>query len=209
MEGKRTLDAYLNDLYAQERERLKVLVGGAHAGMFEQPVFGEGATHPRLLLVGEAPGAEEAASGKPFIGKAGKHLDELLRLSGIDRKDVFITNAVKYRPVTYTKRGMKNRTPTKKEVDKAIDLLKSEILYIRPELIATLGNTPVYALYALSGKKCPTIGEVHGQALPMKIEAFSFTLFPLYHPASTIYNRLLLPVCEADLKRLGELVNNR
>lgn len=199
----------LKALYEAERTRLLALPGDVPEGVYGAPVFGEGAQNPVFMLVGEAPGAEEAKQSRPFVGKAGRQLDDLLALAGIAREDIFITNAVKYRPVTITKTGMRNRTPARSEVNLALPLLREELLLLRPRIVATLGNTPLYAFHMLAGKKPPPIGELHGQAIETAVDGFSFTLFPLYHPASVIYNRALLPVCEADTRLLGDLVNNR
>ena len=85
-------------LYDAERARLSGL-STQNNGDYLNPVFGEGPLTPHLMLIGEAPGREEAAAGHPFVGKAGRQLNELLELAGIARGDVFVTNAVKFRPI--------------------------------------------------------------------------------------------------------------
>ncbi|MDL2257787.1 uracil-DNA glycosylase [Eubacteriales bacterium OttesenSCG-928-K08] len=199
----------LQNLYEKERKRL--LTKEEPAGMYDLPVFGEGSLSPFLVLIGEAPGAQEAQTGHPFVGKAGRQLDELLNLAGIAREDVYITNAVKYRPVTITRSGKKNRTPGKAEVSEGLPLLEKEIAILKPTCVVTLGNTPLGALLTLANEKKHTIGELHGQALQINLQGQQTVLFPLYHPASTIYNRELLPTCEEDIRALGRLfaVNKR
>ncbi len=202
----------LKELYASERARLLALCDtDAPAGMYASPVFGEGPEAPFLVLVGEAPGAEETRLSHPFVGKAGRQLDELLSVAGIPRDEVYITNAVKYRPVTVSARSVRNRTPAREEILSSLPLLRKELLLLRPRCIATLGNVPLFAVLSLFGQQKKVVGDVHGSALDVSMEEWDTMLFPLYHPASTIYNRALLPVCLADATALGELcaVNKR
>ncbi len=166
-----------------------------YAGEEKVLVFGEGAKNARLMLVGEAPGAQEALMGRPFVGKAGKNLDEFLALSGFKREELYITNAVKFRPTKVSAAGRTvNRTPTREEVQLFLPWLKREIAAIKPECIVTLGNT---ALSALCGKA--VIGQVHGRFL----EADGRAVYPIYHPASLIYNRALAETYREDLMRLA------
>ena len=162
-------------------------------GDISKLVLGEGPRQAFLMLIGEAPGKQEVLEGRPFVGKAGKQLDGFLQSTGLEREQLYVGNAVKYRP---TKPGRNaNRTPGKKEVDLARPLLMAEIAAVRPRIIATLGNTP---LYALTQNKDAKIGELHGKAMDWQ----GFSLFPLYHPASVIYNRSLEEVYQDDLRRL-------
>ena len=109
-------------LYDAERARLSGL-STQNNGDYLNPVFGEGPLTPHLMLIGEAPGREEAAAGHPFVGKAGRQLNELLELAGIARGDVFVTNAVKFRPIKRGARSVANRTPTAKELASGEELL--------------------------------------------------------------------------------------
>ena len=118
-------------LYTADRARLSGL-STQDNGDYMNPVFGEGPLTPNLMLIGEAPGREEAAAGHPFVGKAGRQLNELLELAGIARGDVFVTNAVKFRPVKRGARSVANRTPTAKELASGEELLKSEIMAFHP-----------------------------------------------------------------------------
>ena len=88
------MEEKLSALYAAERARLHAAASRGRTGEYEAPVFGEGPLHPRLMLLGEAPGAEETRLGRPFVGKAGKNLNMLLALAGITRTCVYVTNAV-------------------------------------------------------------------------------------------------------------------
>jgi len=165
-------------------------------------VFGCGCMSPKLLLVGEAPGREEVKFSRPFSGAAGKHLDSFLELAGIDRQDIYITNAIKYRlsKVNPKTGRLSNRPAAKDEIKSSRPCLLEEIDIIRPRCIVTLGNVP---LRAVTGNHRLNIGECHGTPVEVKIKERDYLLFPLYHPASVIYNRSLVQTCEADVKELA------
>ena len=195
----------LNDRYELERARLSELNLSAEADLLN-PVFGEGnAERPRIMFIGEAPGREEASCGRPFVGKAGRQLDEMLRTAGIDRGEVFVTNAVKYRPFKTKNGRASNRTPSAAEVITGAELLCEEISSVDPIVIATLGNTPLFALLYLDegDSEKLTVGQAHGMPIVLKIAGEPRTVFPLYHPAASIYNRSLAPVLQDDLIKLG------
>ncbi len=167
-------------------------------------VFGEGPSPAHVLLVGEAPGAQEVLLGRPFVGKAGRNLDEFLRASAIERGSLYVTNTVKFRPTRQSEAGRTvNRTPTREEVTLMSPWLVREIALVRPRIIVTLGNT---ALRALCGHPC-VIGAEHGVPRPYEGAPGGATLFPLYHPASVIYNRSLQSAYEQDMERLRALVS--
>lgn len=159
-------------------------------------VVGEGPSNARVALVGEAPGKDETLQGRPFVGKAGKNLDEFLDMTGLKRADLYITNVVKFRPVRVSDKGTTaNRPPNAEEIALFKPWLLEELTTLCPDFIVTLGNTP---LKALCGAK-EVIGAAHGRVLS---EVLGAKLFPLYHPASVIYNRSLRPVYEDDLQKL-------
>ncbi len=197
----------LEEAYTNERARLFSLAENDHPqGEYRKPVFGEGKRGAKILLIGEAPGAEETKMGRPFVGKAGKQLDALFCRFGVMREDVFITNAVKYRPVVRSEKTLRNRPPQPAEVKEALPLLGREIELIQPSLILTLGNKPLMAVYALAGSKPPVIGAVHGRPQRLSIRGAELSLIPLYHPASGIYNRALVETMEQDAAFVGEAV---
>ena len=168
-----------------------------YEGKTKTLVYGDGKTDAKLVMVGEAPGEQETIQGKPFVGKAGKNLTEFLTLSGLDRKDLYITNTVKIRPTKISSAGrIVNRPPTREEIELFLPWLKREIALIQPKCVCTLGNVP---LKALLGNRM-TIGDVHGTW----IEADGFIVYPMYHPASLIYNPSLKEVYAEDVVRLGE-----
>ena len=165
-------------------------------------VLGEGNPRARLMLVGEAPGRQEEEQGRPFVGQAGKNLDEFLALVEMERGALYIANSVKFRPTKQGASGrLSNRTPTKDEVARFNPWLADEIACVRPLVIASLGNTALGAVLAACGAegKPPVIGDAHGRPLPLGESA---TLFPLYHPASIIYRRELKAVYEQDVRAL-------
>ena len=199
----------LEEAYTQERTRLFSLAScDSSQGEYHKPVFGEGRPGSKILLIGEAPGAEETKLGHPFVGKAGKQLDALFCRFGVMREDAYITNVVKYRPVVRSPKSVKNRTPLPAEVKASLPLLKTEILHLSPKLILTLGNTPLKAVFALAGEKPPVIGSAHGKMQNIIIDGVPFLLIPLYHPASGIYNRALVAVMEEDAAYVGETVRS-
>lgn len=196
----------LLELYAEERARLAAAAHDGGTGEFQRPVFGEGPLSPQLMLIGEAPGAEETLQGRPFVGKAGKNLDGLLALAGIPRQEVFVTNAVKFRPTHVKPRSVSNRTPSLAELRGGLPALTCELALVRPAVVATLGNTPLRALCLIMGKKPLLIGDVHGCMQTFELGGMPLNVFPLYHPASVIYNKALLPALEEDAKRLGGML---
>lgn len=195
----------LEALCEAERARLKRLEG-ERAGDCAHPVFGAGKLGSALMLIGEAPGREEAECGRPFVGKAGRQLDALLALAGIERSEAFVTNAVKFRPTRVKPGSVANRTPTRSEILEALPLLGAEIALVAPQVIATLGNTPLASVAWLCGKKLPPVGGAHGKPAPVEIAGRNYVLFPLYHPASGIYDRGLVEVMERDALSLGALL---
>lgn len=159
-------------------------------------VPGEGNPRARLMLIGEAPGAQEVAQGRPFVGTAGKNLDAFLARMRLARESIYITNAVKMRPTRQSAKGrLSNRPPTAQEVKLFQPWLQQELEAVRPDIIATLGNV---ALGAVAGKG-HMIGAVHGKPLLLVGGA---VVFPLYHPASIIYRRELESVYAQDIDRL-------
>jgi uracil-DNA glycosylase len=135
-------------------------------------VPGEGALSARIMLIGEAPGREEDLSGQPFVGAAGRFLDEVLAGSGVDRRDLFITNTVKCRPEN-------NRPPRKREVDTCTSLyLFEQIELINPALIMVLGSVATKKLLGVN-----SVNEVRGRV----IEHNNRKYLAGYHPAASFY----------------------
>lgn len=177
------------------------LIHDVYPGEDRVLVFGEGPRGARLMLIGEAPGEQEALMGRPFVGKAGKNLDTYIEATGLKRDEMYISNTVKFRPTKISPAGRTvNRPPTREEIALFLPFLKREIELVAPAVIVTLGNVP---LKALMGAQV-NIGDVHGVAA----ECSGMTVFPMYHPASLIYNPSLKPVYAADMAKLAEMINN-
>ncbi len=161
-------------------------------------VFGEGAEAPALMMIGEAPGGDEEKQGRPFVGKAGKNLSAFLKVVGLKREEIYISNVVKLRPTKASPKTGRavNRPPSAEEIAFFLPFLREEIQMIAPRVIVTLGNVP---LQAVTGERRATIGDYHGRAVTLSDGRI---LFALYHPAAVIYNRALQAVYDADLQEL-------
>ena len=145
----------MEDKFKQE---LRAFLAGVMPGKENALVFGEGPLSPRLMLIGEAPGEQESLQGRPFVGKAGKNLDRFLELAGLRREEIYISNAVKFRPTKTGASGrVSNRPPTRDEIALFRPWLLREISEVKPGLLVTLGNVP---LKAVTNSRM-TIGDVY------------------------------------------------
>lgn len=154
-------------------------------------VPGEGQLSAKILFIGEAPGRSEDEKGRPFVGAAGRILDELLKKAGIERSEVFITNIVKCRPPN-------NRVPKEDELTACRPYLDRQIALIKPKVICILGRTAYSSL--LGGS---SITANRGKI----VERAGQKYFLTFHPAAVIYNKGLLSALEADLKKLAVEIN--
>ena len=178
------------------RGELEKLIGEVYAGEKKVLVHGEGNVGARVMLIGEAPGEQETLQRRPFVGKAGKNLDEFLALAGLDRSELYVSNTVKFRPTKISAAGrVVNRPPTREEISLFLPWLKREMELVAPQVVVTLGNVPLKAL--LGGRI--TIGDVHGSFQ----QADGMRIYPMYHPASMIYNPSLKAVYAEDIRRLA------
>lgn len=142
------------------------------AAQATQLVFGVGNPDTDIVFIGEAPGKKEDEQGEPFVGAAGKFLNEMLGMIGLERKDIYITNIVKYRPPN-------NRDPLPEEKKAFLPYLNEQLAIINPKLIVTLGRHSMDVL--LPGLK---ISHVHGE--PKEYQGNVY--LPLFHPAAALYN---------------------
>lgn len=160
------------------------------------PVIGEGNHDADIMIIGEAPGKNEAMTGRPFCGASGKILDTLLGRIGIDRKTVYITNIVKDRPP-------ENRDPTPEEIELYAPFLDQQIAIIQPKVIATLGR---FSMTHIMQKFIPlwneSIGNSHGKEIKVQASYGEISVLPLYHPAATIYNQHLKETFFEDGEKL-------
>jgi DNA polymerase len=189
-------------LLEELKEECIEAVEKSYPGEGKVVVFGEGNNDAEIILVGEAPGEKETKYIKPFVGAAGKNLDEFLNVLQLKREDIYITNTVKFRPYKVNpKTGrLSNRPPDNDEIMLCLPFLKKQLEIIKPQIVVTLGNT---SLRAITGDKNISIGDCHGKHIDM----MDYKLFPLYHPASIIYNSSLKAVYSEDLERLKELLD--
>lgn len=156
------------------------------------PVIGEGNHDAHIMFVGEAPGENEAKTGRPFCGAAGRVLDEMLLSVGINRKDVYVTNIVKDRPPN-------NRDPSPQEIELYSPFLVRQIDIIRPKIIATLGRFSMTFILELFDvpEKTETISRLHGKKIHAKTSYGDILITPQYHPAVCLYN----PSTKATMKK--------
>ena len=156
-----------------------------------QTVFGVGNPNARVLIVGEAPGKNEDLQGEPFVGAAGKYLNELLAIADLKREDVFIANVLKCRPPG-------NRDPRPEEIELCTPYLREQTRTIDPEFIVTLGNfSTKFILKTEVG-----ITRLHGTLQ----RAGRFKVFPIFHPAAALYDGSKREALENDFTTLGELL---
>lgn len=162
-----------------------------------QAVPGNGNIFSRLMFVGEGPGKNEDEQGIPFVGRAGKFLDELLASIDLTRAQVFVTNVVKCRPP-------ENRDPLPEEVTACWPYLMAQIKIIQPLLIIPLGRHAMYRFLPETFK----ISDIHGQAKKMiNSQTGEFqTYFPLYHPAAALYNPTLRATLISDFKKIPKVL---
>lgn len=137
-----------------------------------QLVFGVGSADAELVFIGEAPGKSEDLKGEPFVGAAGKFLNEMLASIGLKRSDIYITNIVKYRPP-------ENRDPTPEEIAEFVPYLKQQLAVIRPKLVIFLGRHSMNVFLPEL-----RISQAHGQPVRKDGQVY----LPLFHPAAALYN---------------------
>lgn len=158
-----------------------------------QGVPGDGPVDAKIMLVGEAPGANEDRTGRPFVGAAGQFLNELLQTAGLNRDEVYITNVVKHRPPG-------NRDPNAAEIDACIPYLWRQIEIINPRLVVTLGRFALQTFFPSA-----RMMRDHGQLREKEGRYF----FPVLHPAAALHQESNRPLLYADMKKLGELLHDR
>jgi uracil-DNA glycosylase family 4 len=188
---------------AERREELKAVYAQARscvrcpelARTRTQVVFGAGNADADLMFVGEAPGANEDRQGRPFVGQAGKLLDQLLGEIGLDRPSVFVCNVLKCRPPG-------NRDPHPIEIENCQAYLMRQLELIEPRVVCTLGN---FATKLLRGDPAG-ITRVHGRDEVRVIGRRAVRLYPIYHPAAALYTRRMLEVLREDFQRIPELL---
>jgi uracil-DNA glycosylase family 4 len=171
----------------------KILDDGICLELAEQAtqlVFGDGNPETEIVFIGEAPGKNEDLQGIPFVGASGKFLNEMLEMIGLERKDIYITNIVKYRPPN-------NRDPLPDEKASFLPYLVEQLKIINPKVIVTLGRHSMDVL--LPGLK---ISQVHGK--PMRVKDHVY--LPLFHPAAALYNGALRQTLIDDFAAIPDII---
>lgn len=185
-----------------EALRLKLLQAGVTPGLAATAnnlVMGDGNPDADIVIIGEAPGKNEDEQGLPFVGAAGKFLDQMLAGAGMERSDVYITNIVKYRPP-------ENRDPTREEKQAFWPYLAEQLRIIDPKAVVTLGRHSME--FFLPDAK---ISEVHGHGVRKRVEyhdgvPHEWLIIPLYHPAAALYNGGLRQTLIDDFMKVPALI---
>ena len=164
------------------------------AAQATQLVMGAGNADADIVLVGEAPGKNEDEQGLPFVGAAGKFLNEMLASAGMNREDVYITNIVKYRPPN-------NRDPSPEEKKAFWPYLLKQLQIIEPKIVVTLGRHSME--YFLPGQY---ISKIHGQPKRIQLGDHEIVIVPLYHPAAALYNGSMRQTLIDDFMRMPEII---
>lgn len=159
-----------------------------------QLVFADGNPEAEIVFIGEAPGKNEDEQGKPFVGAAGKFLNEMLETIGMSRDDIYITNIVKYRPPN-------NRDPLPEEKMAFLPYLVRQLDVIEPKLVVTLGRHSME--YFLPNHK---ISAVHGEPKRVQLGGRKQVILPLFHPAAALYNGGLRQTLVDDFARIPEII---
>lgn len=166
-----------------------------------QLVFGAGNPQAELVFIGEAPGKQEDEQGKPFVGAAGRFLNEMLDSIGLQRQDIYITNIVKYRPPN-------NRDPLPEEKKAFLPYLQAQLETIQPKIVATLGRHSMNCFLPDL-----QISQVHGQPKRLKIQlkqsadqALELVILPLFHPAAALYNGAMRQTLFDDFSQIPALL---
>jgi len=144
-------------------------------------VPGEGNLDAAVIFIGEAPGYWEDGKGRPFVGAAGKLLDEMLLRVGFSRGEVYITNVVKCRPP-------ENRDPLPNEIKTCTPYLDRQIRIIEPKFIVTLGGHAASYILPKAGFETGSITRIHGRVYEANLLGFKVFIIPMYHPAAALYN---------------------
>lgn len=160
-----------------------------------QVVPGEGNPEARILFIGEAPGKKEDELGRPFVGAAGKFLDQMLSSAGLKRSDVYIANVAKCRPP-------ENRDPEPDEISACWPWLEQQIAIIDPRIIVTLGRHSLGRFFPVA-----KISDVHGKAFRKEIPNIGKRVFyALYHPAAALYNGSMREILLKDFGRIPRII---
>jgi uracil-DNA glycosylase family 4 len=164
-------------------------------------VIGEGNERAQVMFIGEAPGYYEDVEGRPFVGAAGKFLNELLVEANLERTDVYITNILKCRPPN-------NREPLPEEIEKCTPCLEEQIRTIHPKVIVTLGNYASNFIFSKAGLEFYGITRHHGKPHEVSLLGMNIKVYPTFHPASALYHGEYRTLLIEDFKKLKGVVDS-
>jgi uracil-DNA glycosylase family 4 len=165
-------------------------------------VPGEGPGDSQLFFIGEAPGKNEDITGRPFVGRAGAILDDLLSSIGLERSSVFITSIIKCRPP-------ENRNPGKDEIAACAGYLCRQIDHFSPELIVPMGRLASVWIFSRFGIPYAPISSIHGKIFHAATPRKKLVIIPVYHPAAMTHNPLLKGALFEDFKVIGEMLGTK
>ncbi len=163
-------------------------------------VFGDGSANAKIVFIGEAPGKKEDETGLPFVGAAGKFLDEMLATIGMQRQDIYITNIVKYRPPN-------NRDPLPEEKKAFLPYLQAQLEAMQPKLVITLGRHSMNCFLPDL-----QISKIHGEPKRIKINPrqsatpLTLVILPLFHPAAALYNGSMRQTLMDDFAQIPNVI---
>jgi len=187
-EDEKVVLNYVNDLETLKNVCMETFFPAAG----EKLVFGEGPENASLMMIGEAPGEEEAKSGRPFVGNSGRLLNKYMEEAEIARDKVYITNILKTRP-----HG--NRKPKISEISRALPFLERQIQLVKPKLMVCLGSTAVQAIVDPKAK----ITELRGTW----VERDSYKIMPTFHPSAVFRDEVKRQLLKRDLIEAGTMIN--
>ena len=162
-------------------------------------VPGDGNKDADIFFIGEAPGKNEDLQGKPFVGKAGKVLDELLDSINLERSDIFIGNILKCRPPN-------NRNPYDKEIKACTPFLDKQMDIINPKVIVPLGNFATQYIFEKFNIPKQKISKVHGEKFEINTFNSKLIIIPVFHPAVVTYNKNKMPTMKKDFKNILDCI---
>ncbi len=190
-----TLDKTSNNIESKSLELLEQEVLQCHKCLLCQTrnkvVFGVGNPNAEVMFIGEAPGKQEDLGGEPFVGSAGKLLNQMLEIAGLERKDIYIANVLKCRPPS-------NRNPRSQEIQECTPYLRAQVSAIAPDILVTLGNFATRFIL----KTDRGITSLRGRAYT----SGRFYVLPTFHPAAAIYDRKKIETLKLDFELLRQLL---
>lgn len=163
-----------------------------------KPVFGEGPFDAKIICIGLGPGSQEDKQGRPFVGAAGKFLNELLRLANLKREEIFITNVIKcYLP---------ENKATEEQIKACTPYLDKQIRLISPKIIVTLGQVATSYIFQKFGINLKPMQKIHGKSFDVQNLLQKIKIFVMYHPATALYNPKMREILKEDWRTFGKKV---